>query len=984
MKKLMLAIVAVAAMVFGANADGYAFDKSVNFKITYEGAAVNDFPLLLKLDTTKVPDLYDTVVNSGADLQFTSLDGGTEYPYEVDTWNPAGTSLVWVKVPRFEKDAKFKMNYGCAEKTTNPGSTAVWSAYAGVWHLNAALDSSGKDLDTDGTTHTTKFFGSPACSVTDAPIGLGYGQSASLTSPAFASKVYDNRNGYKKPMQVSNPNRLSVVCWHRPTIAFSNWGTDYKWKTLFGPRNTGNNSWGATWCGDASKPQLRVENKNGSDGVTRKAYGVPVKPNEWYQFAVVYNGSEQKIYLNGNLLSTATGLCDDLAWSWTGWMGWGGCVDNTGGAIASESCAGDFDECRIYDGIVDATRVAADYAVVKNDYCETVSAEDPFVTIDSLTYELESEYVPTTLKLEAVATLHNGSGTLVYHWDLNDDGKYDDVEGEDKASIEVELNESARFTPGVMVTVEGTELFARESIKSQIDVRERSILLSLDVSPTVVDVPATVTFSATATRDGIEGEITYIWKTNDVEIARTLEPAYQFEYSEVSSFVPSVTVVVDGSGYTTSAVGPEVLAVASYYVDSEAEAGGNGTQGSPFNDLSDALDMLTSAKAIYMKGSLTLPKDGVMFSRDGFVFAKWGDEADPMPVLSCEAGDKAPASGVFNITGQNVVFSGIAFKYPASLHDGAKQLICIYANGARISNCEFELTSLPTKACSDGSVVKSDNKIAWTADNCSFKGYGIEGDYAYRVFSVAGGIRVENSRFEDCSNIFFFNNSPWEGVGVSFVSNFVHNSKATMSSGANAGTVAVCDSWKFCQGLTIAHNVLVNDASRKAGCVATIRGTSHPFQNYPLAVYNNTVVGYDAVVEVDSLTLVDSPNNRKTVLQVFNNLCNGAIPLYTDNQNSWQLKENASFIRNNARTDGSVYLVPNYTLTDHATVVDNVMVSAIKFRSTNPASPDFYRPKVMDKRDVLMVGGWTDNGKYPAYIGAVEPLVTGGLILYIR
>ena len=75
-------------------ADDYTFSKTQNFKITYEGAMVSDFPLLLKLDTTKVPDLYDTVQNAGADLKFTSLDGGTEYPYEVDTWNPEGTSLV--------------------------------------------------------------------------------------------------------------------------------------------------------------------------------------------------------------------------------------------------------------------------------------------------------------------------------------------------------------------------------------------------------------------------------------------------------------------------------------------------------------------------------------------------------------------------------------------------------------------------------------------------------------------------------------------------------------------------------------------------------------------------------------------------------------------------------------------------------------------------------------------------------------------------
>ena len=101
--------------------------------------------------------------------------------------------------------------------------------------------------------------------------------------------------------------------------------------------------------------------------------------------------------------------------------------------------------------------------------------------------------------------------------------------------------------------------------------------------------------------------------------------------------------------------------------------------------------------------------------------------------------------------------------------------------------------------------------------------------------------------------------------------------------------------------------------------------------------------------------------------------------------------DGGAFFRNNAYyalalNGGTATEVPGYDLSKGLLVENNVVLAAAPvFMSTDPASPNFYRPKQSKNPTWIGKGkAWTDGGKYPDYIGAVEPLVTGGLILYVR
>jgi len=82
--------------------DPSKFSSSV--KITFsgysQGEALTNFPVLVRLSTNIPGFSYNQFASSGgADLQFTASTNLQALPYEIEQWNPAGESLVWVQVP---------------------------------------------------------------------------------------------------------------------------------------------------------------------------------------------------------------------------------------------------------------------------------------------------------------------------------------------------------------------------------------------------------------------------------------------------------------------------------------------------------------------------------------------------------------------------------------------------------------------------------------------------------------------------------------------------------------------------------------------------------------------------------------------------------------------------------------------------------------------------------------------------------------------
>lgn len=139
-------------------------------------ASVSNFPLLLKIDSTKIN--YANTASLGADLRFADSSGNL-LQYEIESWDTAGTSFVWVKLPTLNAEPArtvLWMYYGNSSATSAENAINVWSAaHSKVLHLNGAVGSIA-----DGTA-------------IPASVGLNAAASnAGGTGMAFASGAIGN------------------------------------------------------------------------------------------------------------------------------------------------------------------------------------------------------------------------------------------------------------------------------------------------------------------------------------------------------------------------------------------------------------------------------------------------------------------------------------------------------------------------------------------------------------------------------------------------------------------------------------------------------------------------------------------------------------------------------------------------------------------------------------------------------------------------
>ena len=109
--------------------------------------SLTDFPVLITLNSGNID--YSLTQNSGQDLRFFDADG-TPLAYEIDKWNEAGVSTVWVRVPQVDTTGtdSITMYYGNASAAAGQTPAAVWNSnYGAVYHLGSSgttmVDSTG-------------------------------------------------------------------------------------------------------------------------------------------------------------------------------------------------------------------------------------------------------------------------------------------------------------------------------------------------------------------------------------------------------------------------------------------------------------------------------------------------------------------------------------------------------------------------------------------------------------------------------------------------------------------------------------------------------------------------------------------------------------------------------------------------------------------------------------------------------------------------
>jgi hypothetical protein len=129
-------------------------------KITFNNSAqsenLQNFPVLIKLDSNRID--YTNTQDQGQDIRFVDSDDGTLLPHEIEKWNEAGTSYVWVKVPQIDGSSStdhIYMYYGNTGASDGQNKNEVWNDgyFRMVQHLK---ETSGTHSDsTSNNNHST-------------------------------------------------------------------------------------------------------------------------------------------------------------------------------------------------------------------------------------------------------------------------------------------------------------------------------------------------------------------------------------------------------------------------------------------------------------------------------------------------------------------------------------------------------------------------------------------------------------------------------------------------------------------------------------------------------------------------------------------------------------------------------------------------------------------------------------------------------------
>ncbi|MBQ3811066.1 MAG: DUF2341 domain-containing protein [Kiritimatiellae bacterium] len=166
---------------------------------------LQNFPVLVKISESAVPGFhYSDCAAGGADLSFADA-AGNALPFDVDTWNASGTSLVWVLLPEVAPGGATTFKMGWSDPSpAAANAAAVWtgSGHKGVWHMNAASPADASGSGNGGTaaggatTAAGKIGSALSLPTTSDYVTCGQNQSNAELADAFTVEAWVNPAGY--------------------------------------------------------------------------------------------------------------------------------------------------------------------------------------------------------------------------------------------------------------------------------------------------------------------------------------------------------------------------------------------------------------------------------------------------------------------------------------------------------------------------------------------------------------------------------------------------------------------------------------------------------------------------------------------------------------------------------------------------------------------------------------------------------------------
>ena len=331
--------------------DGKGFANKTTFApsataLTKIGAtAWADFPVLLRLPAAVSSQLRSA---GGKDLLIED-ESGTALSFEVETFNPSGTTLVWVKVPSLSSATVLTVYFGGAANAANDAS-AVWSRYAGVWHFSPSAAGTMTVPDATGngfagvTTNTLASY--------EGPAGLGALQAGSVVrAPDYDAKL-------------ESAAQFSASGWFKAPKQVNSWWTAASKKVGITTGPNGENLWDVDKGWYLQLPQAKDKMNFVYTGTAQMA--VPDVTTNWNYFYLVSDGTTVKVYLNGSSTPAKT-VTYAVKASGTPYQ-----------ICSKDGCSREY---RVRKGTASAAEAALEYATMADETFFSMGAVDTLVVV---------------------------------------------------------------------------------------------------------------------------------------------------------------------------------------------------------------------------------------------------------------------------------------------------------------------------------------------------------------------------------------------------------------------------------------------------------------------------------------------------------------------------------------------------------------------------------------------------------------------------
>jgi beta-glucanase (GH16 family) len=273
------------------NPNAIRYQAAITFTNYDRGEVLTNFPALVVLGTNIPGFNHGTFLSPvGADLRFTMAEGATPLNYEIEQWNPAGNSFVWVQVPRFTNNVSILARWGDAlDAGVFSGATngSTWSGgYLGVWHLD----------ETDGP-HYDSALNYPTSRVVTAS------QQGIATGIAGGCDQFNGVGDYVSLPDLGNHPVVTVECWSAFDTPPSG---SYHGLVSSDP-------WSSGICHFRCNSNLQVVAAiNGGSTLTSAAGALAA--GQWFYSGYVAAGTDAgafRLFLNGDMVATGTATANN-------------------------------------------------------------------------------------------------------------------------------------------------------------------------------------------------------------------------------------------------------------------------------------------------------------------------------------------------------------------------------------------------------------------------------------------------------------------------------------------------------------------------------------------------------------------------------------------------------------------------------------------------------------------------------------------------